>query len=467
MRLFLQNRWKQNGNRLFYYGLRHEPYTFQKSVRLRKRELPLIEKAVRGAAFTEKESRAARRLIRVGALVLPEAYKKTPASFEEAAFCKTCCANDYMIPGLELNEDGMCPVCTHYHTLAKHPNVIPVLSSIPESKNADYDAAVFYTGGKDSSFLLYYLSRVLKLRVLALTWELPYLSENARRSIKRAKECLPEVTFLMKKAPDSALAKIYRKSYALQENTCICPSVAYVLFFETLATHRIPYLILGNEPAQCGNLVLNRMAPRFYFHPAAQTAARLFFNAGRILTLKKPLKRGQAEFYTTVRGLAFGRPEILKRLDYENVLVDNTATALNEAPELMEPFRVQIRQAGKNGSLPALVHLDLNCLAGGIYRWNHVKEVLKNEIGWEEPLESAKGLHTSCQIECCKEYSQFSRFRRMESDMIPFSALELPLAVCGGSIGREAAIRELCAHTGFLNEEPPEGEIMRAAFTEK
>ena len=58
----------------------------------------------------------------------------------------------------------------------------------------------------------------------------------------------------------------------------------------------------------------------------------------------------------TVRGLAFGRPEILKRLGYKNALVDRTAAALNEAPELMEPFRAQIRQAGKNGPLPALVH---------------------------------------------------------------------------------------------------------------
>ena len=76
MRLLLQNRWKQNGNRLFYYGLRHEPYTFQTSVRLSKKELPLIKKAVCGASFTEKESQAARRLIRLGALVLPEAYPK-------------------------------------------------------------------------------------------------------------------------------------------------------------------------------------------------------------------------------------------------------------------------------------------------------------------------------------------------------------------------------------------------------
>lgn len=276
MRLLLQNRWKQKGNRLFYYGLRHEPYTFKTSLRLSKKESLLLDKAADGTDFSNKELRAARRLIRQGILVLPESYRKTPASFEEAAFCKTCCANDYMIPGLELNEEGVCPVCTHHHAFSKHPNVIPVLPSIPKCPDADYDAAVFYTGGKDSSFLLYHLSRVCKLRVLALTWDLPYLSENARRSIKQAKRHLPEVTFLIKKAPDEALSKIYRKIYSLQENTCICPSVAYILFLKTLTEHRVPYLILGNEPAQCGNLVLNRMAPRFYFHPAVQAAARLF-----------------------------------------------------------------------------------------------------------------------------------------------------------------------------------------------
>lgn len=183
--------------------------------------------------------------------------------------------------------------------------------------------------------------------------------------------------------------------------------------------------------------------------------------------MKKPLGPGQVEFYTTVKSLAFGRPALLKRLGYENALVDNTCAALNEAPELMELFREQVRRAGKTGSLPALVHLDLNRLAGGVYRWDKIKTVLKNEIGWEEPAASAKGLHTSCQIERCKEYSQLARFRRMESDMIPFSALELPLAVCGGSISREAAIQELRMHTGFLNEEPPESRVMRAAFRSK
>ena len=59
-------------------------------------------------------------------------------------------------------------------------NVMPVLRTIPRSPDRRYDAAVFYTGGKDSSYLLYQLARVQKLRVLSLTWETPFISDWAR-----------------------------------------------------------------------------------------------------------------------------------------------------------------------------------------------------------------------------------------------------------------------------------------------
>lgn len=122
---------------------------------------------------------------------------------------------------------------------------------------------VFYTGGKDSSYLLYQLARVQKLRVLSLTWETPFISDWARESIAHAREALPEVDFLVERAPTPSLNAIYRKAYALQKNVCICPSVAYVLFFQRLCQWDVPYLVLGNEPSQCRNLIYNQMAPPF------------------------------------------------------------------------------------------------------------------------------------------------------------------------------------------------------------
>ncbi|MBR4419975.1 MAG: hypothetical protein IKT32_03765, partial [Clostridia bacterium] len=84
--------------------------------------------------------------------------------------------------------------------------------------------------------------------------------------------------------------------------------------------------------------------------------------------------------------------------------------------------------------------------------------------GWVQPDESIKGLHTSCSIEKCKEYSQFIRFYNMESTMIAFSALEIALASRDKNITKEDALAELKTSIGFSIDEIPECTIMKEYF---
>lgn len=401
-----------------------------------------------------------RRLIRRGIVVDAARRRDLPSRLEEARFCARCAANDYVLPGLEFDRDGLCPMCQTARRFRACKNVLPVLDAIPRSPGRKYDVAVFYTGGKDSSYLLYHLARVRGLRVLALCWETPFMSDWARKSVEHARAALPEVDFLVEAAPEEALRTIYREVYALQGNVCICPSVAYVLFFARLAAWRVPYLVLGNEPAQCKNLIYNRMSPPFYFRPGAQAAARGLVNLGRLLTLRPPFAPGQMELYMTLRQLAFGRSPLTRLLRYKNELVEHTCRALARAPALLAPFRAAVKRAGRNAVLPALVHVDLDAAAGGVYDWNAVKRVLRREIGWVDAPDGGKGLHTSCSIERCKEWSQFSRFRAMESTVIPFSAVELSLASAGGALSRAQAVGELARHTGFTPEPPEETRLM-------
>ena len=65
-------------------------------------------------------------------------------------------------------------------------------------------------------------------------------------------------------------------------------------------------------------------------------------------------------------------------------------------------FRETVERAKRKGGLPNLVHLDLDAVAGGVYRWNEIKEILAREIGWVAAAVEGKGLHTSCYIERCK-----------------------------------------------------------------
>ena len=40
-----------------------------------------------------------------------ESKRVIPSSLDDAKFCKTCIANDFMIPGIEFDAEGRCPIC--------------------------------------------------------------------------------------------------------------------------------------------------------------------------------------------------------------------------------------------------------------------------------------------------------------------------------------------------------------------
>ena len=461
MRPVLQTRWRSEGSLLVYYGLRRWPNTLKRTLFVGGRTGRLL-RTLDGVRPLEAypSTPMFRRLIRMGIVVDVSQRRTLPTSLEEAEFCVNCAANSYTIPGLELDKDGLCPMCRTKARFRSCKNILPTVPAIPPAPDRRYDVAVFYTGGKDSSYLLYHLACERKLRVLALCWEIPFASDWAKESIRQARRHLPQVDFLVEAAPAEELRKIYRKVYALQKNVCLCPSVAYVLFFQRLVQWKVPYLVLGNEPAQCKNLLYNGMAPPIAFRPAAQRLARLVWNCGRVLTLRRPFAAGQMELYLLVKQLAFGRGPVARIFGWRNELVDHTCQGLAQAPKWMAPFRDAVRQAGRDARLPALVHLDLDAAAGGVYQWQAVKEKLASHLGWVDAPDTGKGLHTSCMLERCKAWSQWTRFRAMESQTIPFSAVELSLAVSGGALTREQALYEL-EHSGFTAE-PPEEEALIA-----
>lgn len=141
---------------------------------------------------------------------------------------------------------------------------------------------------------------------------------------------------------------------------------------------------------------------------------------------------------------------------YKNEQLENVVEALREEPLLFHPLQSAIRISSRSGNIPAFVHLDFEQICGGRYDWNNVKKILVEECGWVALKESEKGLHTSYNIEKCKEYTQFQRFYHCESQMIPFSALEISLATKKRNLTREEAIREIENSLGFSLEEIPE-----------
>ncbi|MBP1574286.1 MAG: hypothetical protein J6C34_01560, partial [Oscillospiraceae bacterium] len=187
---FLQNRWKIEDKKLYYYGLRSGKNLFKNSVKISEKQKEIISSLPK--ELSENEKKILGNLLEKQ-IVTEEKLIKIPKSIKEALFCKNCCANDFIIPGLEFDENGLCPMCHSAKETEHLKSVVPIIKDIPHSDKSRFDVALFYTGGKDSTFLLYYLAKVKKLRVLALTWEIPFISESAKQSIENAKKCFSNV----------------------------------------------------------------------------------------------------------------------------------------------------------------------------------------------------------------------------------------------------------------------------------
>ncbi len=461
----LENRWLLNDTVLKYYGLRKKPYTFKNTIKISVSTSNIIKSFDGIKDMSEYRTNCQiKKLIRDKIIIDIHSKKSVPETIDSAVFCTNCCSNDYIIPGLELNNEGLCPVCANMSSLKKLKDVLPVVNTISHNDASVFDVALFYTGGKDSTFLLYYLTQVLRLKVLALTWHTPFMSSNSITSMKNAQRIFTNTNFISKKLTSDDQKAIYKKSYELMKNTCICPFAAYPLFIDDLRNFNVKYLVLGNEPAQPINLLFNRLSPKILYNPIFQTIYRTLYNIIRIFRGKKKLIKGQIEMLLLLETLAFGKPDYIKTNTIRNPLIRNIHESLKQAEIFMGKFQQTVKQSSIDGNIPALIHIDFNEILPDGYVWKDIKTLLKEKAGWNDSSKENISLHTSCQIEKCKEFSQYQSFKDMNSDIIPFSALELSIAVNLGSLTREDAIREIKFNSGFSDTAPAETEIMKNAF---
>ena len=460
----IQSRWKLENRKLHYYGLRSAPNLFKNDIAVSKKQAEILASLPR--ELNPKELSVLEKFI--GKQVVPEHERKhIPNNLSEATFCTDCCANDYLIPGLEFDDKGLCPMCQTAEDVKNLKSIVPIVEDIPRSKKSRFDIALFYTGGKDSTYLLYYLSKVKGLRVLALTWEIPFISESAGKSIANAKKVFRNVEFITRSVNQTELKRFYSRLYQLSGNTCACPSLAYLLFYPELVANRVPYFAAGNEPVQMLGLYYNHMAPKIAYSFAGNRFLTFLMNAVRMLTLQPPLKQGQFQTLMTMKQLAYGDHPIKKLSGYESELVSNIVEAIQTVPELLPPFKRSIKYSSRTGNVPAFVHFDLDKISGGTYDWNKVKTILVNECGWVAPEDENKALHTSCRIERCKDHTQFVRFYHCKSKMIPFSALEFSLASKKSGRSKEESLYEMEHLLGFFLDAIPECAIMQQFLGEQ
>lgn len=105
---------------------------------------------------------------------------------------QTCvrCVNDKTVKKIKFDKNGLCSHCTCYDKykskLKDYARLEELfLKKISGKGNYDYDVALGFSGGKDSTFVLYKLVKEYKLKVKAYTLDNGFLSDEARTKIDR------------------------------------------------------------------------------------------------------------------------------------------------------------------------------------------------------------------------------------------------------------------------------------------
>ncbi|MDD3313498.1 hypothetical protein [Pseudodesulfovibrio sp.] len=453
----LQYRWQlrdDNGKPvLVYYGLRNPPRHTASALAVAP-EIAMDVAALDGGRPLADLPQALTghpdflRLAEEGVIV-DAADVRQAATPENRRQCTRCINDDHLIPGLEFDENGLCAFCQCYERAqeagvsAGPQNFITeaeLLDAARRNTRSRFDVMVLCTGGKDSTYLLWFLAKKLGLRVLAAAWNMPYTNDTCRENLRRAVALLPSVELIERTLPWDMVRQAMREQFAAIGAPCLCPTVAHVLFFPVAVEERIPFIMQGVEEVQLAvaSYVMNELkSPGKAAQAAAPSQRDMtlgFFGMVANAPEPHPPYAMTAEFLHYQRAVRKGLEPLYRQLD-------QTLAAARRDPDI---------------PVPELRRLKTNETYG---TWKEVGELIKKEMAWEMPPEHKGLLHTSCRIETVKDYCQFMRFRNMRSTFFPQSIVEVSAGVYFGLISREEGLAEL-EHLGYHGEPAPLGPLL-------
>lgn len=119
-----------------------------------------------------------------------EEYQKAKARIDTLQRCTRCVLPE-TFPFITFDQDGVCNFCNHYH--AKIPLGMDALQALLD-RNRDPDESVkcvlSFSGGRDSSYGMHIVKKVLGLDVIAFTYDWGVATDMARRNQQRMCERL-------------------------------------------------------------------------------------------------------------------------------------------------------------------------------------------------------------------------------------------------------------------------------------
>jgi len=171
-------------------------------------------------------------------------------------------------PGVELDAEGVCNHCRNYDpetTVMREKELLEILNSVP--RGGPYDVVVPLSGGKDSTYILYYAVKMLGLKAIAVNYDNGYQTETANRNIVNACRAL-DVPVEMVRSPERLqswllrlavkISRIRGRRFYMCGN---CGIMLRVVSIKVARRHRVPFVFWGGSAIETPDAAMRYEAP--------------------------------------------------------------------------------------------------------------------------------------------------------------------------------------------------------------
>lgn len=300
--------------------------------------------------------------------------------------CKTCILPE-VFPGVTFNDEGICNYCLSFrgngHLESQKAELRQKFLSLIEERRCTgaYDCLVAYSGGKDSSFLLYLFKEVYGLRQLAVTMDNGFLSPQAEVNMQNVTKALG-VDWLVVRPRAEMLRCIYKRSLegqlfapkTAQRASFVCLSCIGLIKFLSLRCAielHIPLLGFGWSPGQIPlrsalmkyNPSLVRSMQQATFEPLHAIVGdeiRPFFLEEKHFQAARPFPYSVAplvfgdyheeEIFSTIEKLGWKRPQDTDA-NSSNCLLNALANQVHKRRFNFHPYDYELAQLVRAGHL--------------------------------------------------------------------------------------------------------------------
>lgn len=167
--------------------------------------------------------------------------------------CKRCILND-SIKGVFINNESICNICENYSSYIPlgEENLVKILEKA-KKKKSHFDVLVPFSGGKDSTYILYLATKVYKLKTLAFTYDNGFFSDLALENIKEAIKNA-QCDFIFYHPEKKFLHKIYKETLMQSGEICgVCGIGITNSIQKASEDWNIPITLMGYSPVEVGS----------------------------------------------------------------------------------------------------------------------------------------------------------------------------------------------------------------------